>query len=150
MSFFVLMIRLLRATTYAINGLPSWSIISNVGITLERVVYVISVSKKGLARMVIHTIKKGSFIPFLSARKDYGSKMFSKNGQFWSACPKTTIKDDSEILWFWELCFWSLKIICRFGAVASFDAYQITNYQFFSKTHHFFVAWLSKNSRRSF
>ena len=37
----------------------------------------------------------------------------------------------------------------RLEAVASLDAYQITNCQFLSKTHHF-CCLISKNSRRSF
>ena len=40
-----------------------------------------------------------------------------------------------------ELVFWSLKRFGRFEAVASLDAYQITNYQFPSKTHHFVVCF---------
>ena len=33
----------------------------------------------------------------------------------------------------WNLCFWSLKRFGRFEAIASLDAYQITNYQILQK-----------------
>ena len=46
---------------------------------------------------------------------------------------------DFRASWSWNLCFWSLKRFGRFEAVASLDAYQITNYQFPSKTHHFLL-----------
>ena len=39
-----------------------------------------------------------------------------------------------------DLCFWSLKRFGKFKVVASFDAYQITNYHFPSKTHHFLLS----------
>ena len=48
------------------------------------------------------------------------------------------------------LRFWSSMGFDRLEAVASLDAYQITNYQFLSKTHLFFVAWFLKNSRNKF
>ena len=51
----------------------------------------------------------------------------------------------------WDLCFWSLK---RFGfwleAVTSFDACQITNYQFSSKTHHFLLPDFQKIREKVF
>ena len=62
---FVLMIRLLWATTHAINGLQNWSIISHVGIVLGRVVFWFK---------VVHVISV--------QRKKYGSKVFLRNGQF--------------------------------------------------------------------
>ena len=82
-------------------------------------------------------------------KKGYGSKVFSRNGNFRSMCPKTLIKvilgyHDLEIL------FCSLKRFGRFETVASLDAYQITKYQFFQKLVIFFVVWLSKNSRNDF
>ena len=46
-------------------------------------------------------------------------------------------------------CFAYLKVFDRFETIASLDAYQITKYQFF-KNLSFFVAWFSKNSRKSF
>ena len=55
-------------------------------------------------------------IPFLLSRKSYGSKGFQEMGNFRS-----------------------LKGFGKFEAVASLDAYQITNYQFPSKTHHFLL-----------
>ena len=60
-------------------------------------------------------------------------------GNFWSMCPEASIKGDFEISWFQDLCFWSLKRFGRFEAVVSFNAYQIANYQFPSKTHHFLL-----------
>ena len=82
---------LLRAITHAIVGFPDWSITLHVRIVLKkkgcllvkRVVHTISVSKKGLwLKGLFNTISvnkqglwlKGLFIPFLLARKSYGSK----------------------------------------------------------------------------
>ena len=49
-----------------------------------------------------------------------------------------------------DLCFLGhRKGFGRLEAVASLDAYQITNYQFFSKLI-IFVAWFPKNSRKRF
>ena len=45
-----------------------------------------------------------------------------------------------QVRWLWDLYFWSLKGFGRFKAVASLDAYQITNYQFPLKTYDFSVA----------
>ena len=80
----------------------------------------------------------------------YGSKVFPKNGQFLVNVPWGINQGDFRVSRFWDLYFWSLKGFGRFKVVASLDAYQITNYQFPSKTYHFSVAWFSKNSRRSF
>ena len=71
-------------------------------------------------------------------------KCSRKMGNFWSTCPKTLIKvipgyHDLGIL------FCSLK---RFEAIASLDAYQITNYQFLQK-FNFYTAWFPTNSRKS-
>ena len=72
-------------------------------------------------------------------------KCSRKMGNFWSTCPKTLIKvipgyQDLGIL------FCSLK---RFEAIASLDAYQITNYQFLQK-FIFYTTWFPTNSRKSF
>ena len=72
-------------------------------------------------------------------REKYDSKVFPRNGQFLVDVPWGINQGDFRALWSWDLCFWSLKRFGRFEAVASLDAYQITNYQFPSKTHHHFL-----------
>ena len=87
--FLFFSICLLRATTHAINGLPSCSISSQCKDYFGRlafwskVVYIISVNKKG-----------------------YGSKVFQRNGEFWSTCPKASIEVISEYHDLRDLCFW--------------------------------------------
>ena len=70
--------------------------------------------------------------------KDKAQKYSREMGNFWSMCLEASIKVISEYHDLEILCFWSLK---RFGfwleVVSSLDAYQITNCQFISKTHHF-------------
>ena len=71
--------------------------------------------------------------------------IFWEMGNFWSMCLEASIKvifeyHDLGIL------FCSLKRFGRFKAVASLDAYQITNYQFLQK-FIFSFAWFSKNLR---
>ena len=85
---------LLRATTHTIDGFSGWSTISHVGIVLKG---------SSFGQRVVHVI----FVQ----RKNYGSKVLLRNGQFsfWSTCSKTSINDDFEILWSWELCFWLSK-----------------------------------------
>ena len=39
-------------------------------------------------------------------REDCGSKVFQRNGQFWSTCPKASIKVISEYHDLRDLCFW--------------------------------------------
>ena len=63
----------------------------------------------------------------------YGSKVFPKNGQFLVNVPRGINQGDFKVSQFWDLYFWSLKGFGRFKAVASLNAYQITNYQFPSK-----------------
>ena len=75
---------------------------------------------------------------------------FLRNGLFSINVPQGINQSDFRVTRFWDLYFWSLKGFDRFKAVASLDAYQIINYQFPSKIHHFFVAWFLKNSRKSF
>ena len=118
--------------SYVVDGLSAWSISSHIRIVL-----------KGLA------FGPRLFISFLSTKRVMTQKCFREMGNFRSMCRKTLIKvisgyHDLGIL------FCSLKRFGRFETVASLDAYQITKYQFISKTHHFFVAWFSKNSRKSF
>ena len=117
-SFFILTICLLRATTYVIDGLPNWSIISNVAIVLE-----------GLA------IGSRLLVSFLSKGKIWLKSILEKWTIFGQTCLKTSIRVFSKYHDLRDLCFWSLKMFGRFEAVASLDAYQITNYQFPSKTH---------------
>ena len=54
-------------------------------------------------------------------------------------CPKASIKVISERHDLGICVFWSLKRFGRFEAVTHLVAYQITNYQFPSKTHHFLL-----------
>ena len=77
--------------TYAINGFPSWSITSRVRIVLafgfwSKVVYTITVNKKG-----------------------YGSKMFSRNGNFRSMCLEASIKVIQNITILENCVFGSLE-----------------------------------------
>ena len=60
-------------------------------------------------------------------------------GNFRSMCPEASINVISESYDLGTCVFWSLKRFGRFEAVASLDAYQITNYQFSKKTHHFLL-----------
>ena len=62
-----------------------------------------------------------------------------RNGLFSINVPQGINQGDFRVSRFWDLYFFSLKRFGRFEAVASLDAYQITNYQFSSKTHYFFV-----------
>ena len=64
---------------------------------------------------------------------------FSRNGSFSITMPQGINQGDFRVSRFWDLYFWSLKEFGRFKAIASLDAYQITNYQFPSKTHHFLL-----------
>ena len=88
------------------------------------------------------------FISFLL--EDMAQKYSQEIGNFGSTSPKASIRVISEYHDLRDLCFWGhQKSFGRLEAVASLDAYQITNYQFLSKTHHF-CCLISKNSRRSF
>ena len=60
-------------------------------------------------------------------------------GNFWSMHPEASIKVISERHDVGTCVFWLLKRFGKFEAVASLDAYQITNYQFSSKTYHFLL-----------
>ena len=76
-------------------------------------------------------------VSFLSREKIWLKSIFEK----WAIFGQCALRHQSR--WFQtvmilELVFWSLKRFGRFEAVASLDAYQITNYQFPSKTHHFY------------
>ena len=130
--FFILTICLLRATTYAIDDLPSWNIISNVGIILE-----------GLA------FGSRLLVSFLSRGKIWLKSIPEK----WAIFGQCALRHQSR--WFQsvtilEPIFGYWKRFGRFEAVASLDAYQITNYQFPLKTHHFFVAWFLFRPNRIF
>ena len=122
--FLVLMVCLFRATTHVIDDLPDWSITSYERIVLKRV---------GFWSKVVRTNSV--------QRKDHGSKVFQRNGQFWSTYLKALIKVISTYRDLRILCFWSSMGFDRLEAVASLDAYQITNYQFLSKTHHFLLPY---------
>ena len=74
------------------------------------------------------------------SKKGLWLKGFPRNGQFSVNVSQGINQGDFRVSQFWDLYFWSLKRFGGFEAVASLDAYQITNYQFPSKTHHFLVA----------
>ena len=80
------------------------------------------------------------FVSFLSKKRIMAQKCYREMGNFWSTCPKASTENDFKASRFWDLRFWSSRGFDRLEAVASLDAYQITNYQFLSKSHHFFVA----------
>ena len=77
------------------------------------------------------------FISFLSKERIMTQKCYREMGNFWSTCPKASIEDDFKTSRFWDWRFWSSMGFDRLEAVASLDAYQITNCQFLSKIHHF-------------
>ena len=79
------------------------------------------------------------FISFLSKERIMAQKCYREMGNFWSMCPVALNQGDFRASRSWNLCFWSLKRFGKFEAVASLDSYQITNYQFLSKTHHFLL-----------
>ena len=77
-------------------------------------------------------------------KEDYGSKVFSKMDNFWSTCPKASIKDDFEVSRSWDLRFWSLREFWR--AWSCNKSWCIPNYQLsvFFKNSSFFVAWFRR------
>ena len=82
----------------------------------SRVVHVISIQKKGRAQ-----------------------KYFWKMNNIWSMCLEALIKVISEHHDFGTCVFGHWKGLASLKLVASLNAYQITNYQFPSKTHHFLL-----------
>ena len=58
-------------------------------------------------------------------------------GNFGQSCPKATIKDDSEILWSWDLCCWSLKRIWQAWSYSK--SWRIPNYQKSNPTKFIFL-----------
>ena len=75
---------------------------------------------------------------------------FSRNGPFLINVPQGINQGDFRVSRFWDLYFWSLKGFGRFEAVASLDAYQITNYQFPSKAHHFLLSDFQRIREKEF
>ena len=130
---FVLMIRLLRATTHAIDDLPSRSISSHVKIVLKGWPFDPKV-----------------FISFLSTKRVMAQKCSREMDVFLSACPKASIRVISEYHDFRDLCFWSLKGFWQAWSYSK--SWCIPNYQLSVsfKNSSFFVAWFSKNSRNKF
>ena len=100
----------LWAISHVVDGLLAWSISSHMRIIL-----------KGLA------FDSRLLVSFLS-REKYGSKIFPRNEQFLVNVPGGINQGDFRASWSWDLWFWSLKRFDKFEAVASLDAYQITNY----------------------
>ena len=79
------------------------------------------------------------FVSFLSKERIMAQKCYREMGNFWSTCPKASIKVISKYRDLGILRFWSSMDFDRLEPIASLDAYQITNYQFLSKTHHFLL-----------
>ena len=77
--FLILVVCLLRATMYAIDGPPDWSISSHVRIVL-----------KGLA------FGSRLLVLFLFRGKIWLTNILEKMGSFWSMCPEASIKVISE------------------------------------------------------
>ena len=78
------------------------------------------------------------FIPLLSTKRVMAQKYFRGMGNFRSMCLKALVRMIS-VYHDLGILFCSLKMFGRFETVASLDAYQIINYQFLSKTHHFLL-----------
>ena len=112
-SFLILTICLLRATMPTIDGLLSWSISSHMRIVLKCWLF-----------------GPKLFISFLSKERIMAQKCFREMGNFWSTCPRHQFSEYHDL---GILCFWSLKRFGKLEAVASLDAYQITNYEFLQK-----------------
>ena len=82
-------------------------------------------------------------------REDHGSKVFQKNGQFWSTCPR------HQSRWFQNITILGLVflVFAKVWQVWSCSkSWCIPNYQLSVsfKNSSFFVAWFSKNLRESF
>ena len=60
-------------------------------------------------------------------------------GAFWLTCPNASIWVISKYRDLGILRFWSSMGFGRLEAIASLYSYQITNYPFLSKTHHFLL-----------
>ena len=66
-------------------------------------------------------------------------KYFREMGGFWSMCLKASIKVVSECHDLGTCIFSHRGGFDRLEVVVNLDAYQITNYQLPSKTHHFLL-----------
>ena len=93
-----------------IDGLPTWSTSSYVRIVLRGLVFLVQ-----------------SCLGHFCLRKDHGSKVFQRNGCLLVNMFQDINLGDFRVSRFWDLYFWLLKGFGRFKAVASLDAYQITN-----------------------
>ena len=82
-------------------------------------------------------------------QKGYGSKVFSKNGQFSIDVPPRYSSRWFQGITILGFCFARGKGLAGLKLLASLDAYQITNYQFLQK-FIFSFAWFLKNSRNDF
>ena len=146
-SSFVLMIRLLRATTHAIDDLSDWSTTPHVRIILKRVVFWFKgcsrhfCPKKGYGSKVFHLCQQGKGLWF---------EGFSRNGQFLINVPQGINQGDFKVSRFWGFYFWSLKGFGRLEVIASLNAYQITKYQNPTKTYHFFLPDFRKIREKEF
>ena len=89
------------------------------------------------------------FRSFLSKERITAQKYFKKKMGNFGQC---ALRHQSK--WFQNIAILGLAFLViegfdRFETVASLDAYQITNYQFY-KNSSFFVAWSPKNLRNRF
>ena len=128
-SFFIVTICLLRATTSAIDGLPSRSISSHVRIVL-----------KGWP------FGPKLFISFLSTKRVMTQKCSREMGAFDQHASRHQSGWFQNITILGTCVFGPWKGFGSLEAVASLDTYQITNYQFLQK-FIFSFAWLPKNLR---
>ena len=103
----------------------------------------------GIVLKMVAFWSKGCSYHFCQQEKGYGSKVFSRHGQFsfWSTCPKASIKDDFEILWSCDLYSWLLKR--SWQAWSCSKSWRIPNIKSY-KNSSFFVAWFLKSSRKRF
>ena len=88
------------------------------------------------------------FISFLSKERIVAQKYFKEIGNFGQRAPRYQSKMISKHRGLGTCIFGHRRGFDRLKAVASLDAYQINNYQFLSKTYHFFL--FPKNSRNKF
>ena len=90
------------------------------------------------------------FISFMSKKKIMAQKRSRKMGNFWSTCPKASIRVISKYHDLRDLCFWSSRGFWQ--AWSCSKSWCIPNYQLSIsfKNSSFFVAWFPKNSRNKF
>ena len=128
--FLVLVVCLLRTTMYAIDGPPDWGITFLVIIVLKGVVFWL----------------KGCSCHFYPKKGLWLKSIFEK----WAILvnvPQGTNRSDFGVSRLWDLWFWSLKGFWLDWNCSKF--WRIPNIKSY-KNSFSFVAWFSKNSRKSF